>query len=97
MHFIIIAYDGTDERALERRMAVRQAHLDNAEKMHEKGTLKYAAGILDKNDKMTGSMMVVEFDSREDMQAEWLDNEPYVTGQVWKTIDIHPAVVPDFC
>ncbi|MBN1996394.1 hypothetical protein JW935_02495 [candidate division KSB1 bacterium] len=97
MFFIIIAYDGTDDKALDRRMAVRQAHLDNAKKMHANGTLKYAAGILDDSKKMIGSMMIVDFESRQAMQKHWLDNEPYVTGNVWQKININPAVVPEFC
>jgi hypothetical protein len=43
--YLIIALDGTDAEASERRMNVRPAHFDGA--------------ILDDNGKMTGSMMVV--------------------------------------
>lgn len=96
MQFIVIAYDGTDERALERRMAVRPEHLEQAEKWHDNGRWLYACGILnDKND-LIGSMIVCEFASREEMQREWLDHEPYVLGKVWERIDIHPAQVPPF-
>ena len=38
---------------------------------------------------MFGSMMVVDFDTEEAMQA-WLQNDPYVTGQVWEKIDVKP-------
>ena len=33
MQFIVIAYDGTDEGALERRLAVRDAHLKSAKEI----------------------------------------------------------------
>ncbi len=96
MHFVVIAYDGADEKALERRMAVRPEHLKQAEKWHENGQWLYACGILnDKND-LIGSMIVCEFASLEEMQREWLDHEPYVLGKVWERIDIHRAQIPPF-
>ena len=33
MQFLVIAYDGTDEAALDRRMAVREAHIEAARAM----------------------------------------------------------------
>jgi len=96
MQFIVIAYDGTDEKALERRMAVRPEHLKQAEKWHENGQWLYACGILnDKND-LIGSMIVCDFPSKEKLQREWLDHEPYVLGKVWERIDIHRALIPPF-
>ena len=47
MQFILIAYDGSDEGALDRRLAVRAAHLESAQKLAELGKWLYAAGILD--------------------------------------------------
>jgi hypothetical protein len=37
MQFVVIAYDGTDEAALDRRMAVREAHLALAKEMFDAG------------------------------------------------------------
>ncbi len=39
MEFVVIAYDYKDEKALERRMAVREAHLKGAAKMFAEGKL----------------------------------------------------------
>src|SRR4051812_23280540 len=39
MQFLITAYDGTDEGALERRMAVREAHLVGARAMKASGSM----------------------------------------------------------
>jgi len=33
MHFIVTAYDGTDENAYQRRLDAREAHLANAKRM----------------------------------------------------------------
>ena len=84
MQFIVTGYDGTDDKALDRRMAAREAHLAMAKEMHESGHWLYAAAILDQGGKMTGSMIVCEFESRQALDQEWLDKEPYVLGKVWK-------------
>ncbi len=46
MQFIVIGRDGTDQDALDRRMAAREAHLSTAKQMHETGKWLYAAAIL---------------------------------------------------
>ena len=96
MQFIVVAYDDTDAGALERRLAARGAHLESAKEMFESGKWLYAAGILNDDGKMIGSMIVCEFPSRSELE-QWLKEEPYVTGNVWKTIDIKRAQVAPFC
>lgn len=93
MQFLVIAYDGKDEKAMDRRMAARAAHLTGVEKMKAEGKVLYGVAILDTQEKMTGSVMVVEFPSRADLDS-WLKVEPYVTGNVWQKIDILPCRVP---
>jgi uncharacterized protein YciI len=97
MQFIVIAYDGTDEGALERRLAVREAHLESAKKMFEGGRWLYAAGILSDDGKMIGSMIICEFSSRDELEQQWLKDEPYVVGEVWKEIKVNRAQVAPFC
>ena len=94
MQFVVVAYDGTDEGALDRRLAVREDHLKEAEGMFAAGLFLYAAGLLDDDGKMIGSIFVCDFPSREELQKRWLDNEPYVKGNVWEKISIHRAWVP---
>ena len=94
MQFIIIAYDGTDDKALERRMAVREDHLTNAEKFFANGKWLYACAILNDAGDMIGSTIICDFSSREELEEQWLNSEPYVLGDVWKNITIHPARVP---
>jgi uncharacterized protein YciI len=96
MQFIVLGYDGKDEGALDRRMAAREAHLAGAKAMFESKKWLYAAAILDDEEKMRGSMIVCEFPSREELDAQWLNSEPYVTGNVWQKIDVHRAQVPPF-
>lgn len=96
MQFILIAYDGTDAGALDRRLAVRAAHLESAQKLVESGNWLYAAGILDDGGKMIGSMIVCDYPSRQMLEEDWLKHEPYVTGNVWEKITIQQANVPPF-
>lgn len=96
MQFIVVAYDDTDAGALERRLAAREAHLESAKEMFDSGKWLYAAGILSDDGKMIGSMIICEFPSRKELE-QWLKEEPYVTGNVWKTIDIKRAQVAPFC
>lgn len=96
MQFVVIAYDGTDEKALERRMAVRPEHLRQAERFHESGQWLYACGILNEKGDLIGSMIVCDFSSEEELRRQWLDHEPYVLGRVWQKIAVHPARIPPF-
>lgn len=96
MQFLVLGYDGTDEEALARRMAVREAHIALGDKMRDEGKWLYAAAILDDNDKMIGSAIVCDFESRENLDA-WLKEEPYMTGNVWQTVKVQKCKVgPSF-
>jgi uncharacterized protein YciI len=97
MQFIVLAYDGVDENALARRMAAREAHLKLGKEMHDAGKWLYAAGILNDEGQMIGSMIVCDFPSRSEMQKQWLGREPYIAGKVWQKIDIRSAQTAPFC
>lgn len=94
MQFIVIGHDGKDEGALERRMAARDAHLKVCAESVANGTQLIGAAMMDENGKMNGSCMVMNFDSREQLD-EWLKREPYVSGKVWDKIEVIPCKVPD--
>ncbi|MGW1162855.1 YciI family protein [Streptomyces sp. NPDC002513] len=96
MQFMLIAYDGTDEGALDRRMAVREAHIALGDKLVAEGHMLFGTAILDGQDRMIGSMIVLEYPSRAELDA-WLEIEPYVVGDVWRTIEVKPVRVgPSF-
>ena len=96
MQFIITAYDGKDSDAGARRNAAREQHLEGVKKAIKEGKHLFAAAILDDESKMIGSMMVVDYSSLEVLKNEWLNCEPYVTGNVWQEIEIKPCRVPEF-
>ncbi len=93
MEYVVIAYDGKDEGALERRLAVREEHLKGAAKMFEEGKLIFASALLDENGNMNGSIMFCDFPSEETVHEDWLKSEPYVTGKVWEKIILKRAKV----
>jgi hypothetical protein len=93
MHFIITGHDGSDAEALERRMKAREEHMRGVEELVREKRLLYAAAMLDDAGIMTGSIMIVDFESR-DALDRYLEKEPYVTGKVWETIDVTPCKIP---
>lgn len=91
--FIVIGHDFTDDGALERRMATRDAHLAVLSESVANGKQLMGAATMDDDGKMNGSVMVMNFESREELDA-WLAREPYVTGKVWDKIEVIPCKVP---
>ena len=83
MQFVIKAYDG--EGMLDKRMEVRPCHFEGMEIMKEH--ILCAGGMLDKDGKMIGSLLVMEFEKREQLD-EYLANEPYVVEHVWERIEV---------
>ena len=96
MQFMLLAYDGTDADALARRLAVREQHIALGDKLVAEGKALFGTAILDENGNMIGSMYILDYDSRAELD-KWLEIEPYVTGDVWRDIQIRPVRVgPSF-
>ena len=96
MQFLVTAYDGTDAEAPARRMKVREAHLAGTRRMKEGGEMLVGGAILDDAGQMIGSCCIVELPDRAAVDA-WLAIDPYVTGDVWRRIEVQPfraATVP---
>ncbi|MBM87518.1 MAG: hypothetical protein CMQ41_04010 [Gammaproteobacteria bacterium] len=89
MQFLITAYDGKDEEAQNRRATARPAHLEGAQILNNAGNIILGGAILDEENKMIGSTLCVEFETREELDS-WLESDPYVTGGVWQDITVHP-------
>ena len=83
MQFIIKASDGAGK--LEKRMEVRPRHLEGMQKLGDH--LICAGGLLDDEGKMKGSALILDFDSREELD-DYVAHEPYVLEKVWEKIDI---------
>lgn len=72
MQFLIIAYDGVGQ--LSKRMEVRPRHLEGMQRLDDH--IISAGGLLDEDGKMKGSALILDFDSRAELD-EYLANEPY--------------------
>jgi uncharacterized protein YciI len=89
MEFILIAYDGTDAGAPERRMKYRPDHLKRIEKLKKDGEFLTGGAILSEAGQMIGSMILYNFPDRATLD-ESLKDEPYCFGKVWEKIEIKP-------
>lgn len=83
MQFILKAYDG--EGVLDKRMEVRPRHLEGMKKLNEH--IICAGGLLDDDRKMKGSVLIMDFESRRELD-DYIANEPYVLEKVWEKIEI---------
>ncbi|WP_439212164.1 YciI family protein [Duffyella gerundensis] len=93
MLYVIYAEDTAD--SLEKRMAVRPAHLARLQLLQDEGRV-IAAGPLpavDSNDPgaagFTGSVIIAEFSSLEAAQS-WAQDDPYVAAGVYKQVAVKP-------
>ncbi len=94
MHFLLIARDGIDEKALERRLASRERHLASIARLRAEGRALYGAALIDEDGTMRGSVLIMDFESRQEFDR-YLKDEPYVTGKVWQDIEVKPCRVPE--
>lgn len=88
MQFLIIGIDGDDDKALERRLAARGAHIALGDELLAAGNMWYGAAILRDDGSMRGSALFMDFKDEAELH-EWLKREPYVTGDVWRSLTIH--------
>ena len=89
MQFLLLAYDGTDPEALQRRLNVREEHLKRISLLKSSGEFLFGGAILDNNGKMIGSMIVYDFPDHQSLE-EKLKDEPYITKKVWEKTEIQP-------
>jgi uncharacterized protein YciI len=83
MQFVITAYDGAG--MLAKRMEVRPLHLEGMERLKEH--LIAAGGLLDDEGKLKGSVLIMEFQNREEVD-KYLANEIYMKEHVWEKIAV---------
>ena len=89
MQFVVMARDGSDPDAVARRQAVRPTHLDGIQPLVDAGNILAGGAMLDDDGTMRGSVLLVDFPSRAELDA-WLKHDPYVTDGVWEQVDVVP-------
>ena len=89
--YIIIGHDVPD--SLELRKQFRSAHLERLTVLDELRRLIIAGPtpIAHGEPEMSGSVLVVDFDSDEAVQA-WASEEPYLLNGVYSHVDIKPFI-----
>ena len=92
MHYLVIGHDHPGATGKQRRAAARDAHLAQLTKATSARPV-FGAAVLDDGGEMVGSMLVMDAESREALQT-WLDEEPYVVGEVWREVTVQPCQVP---
>ena len=93
MLYAVISQDV--ENSLERRMAVRPAHIERLNILKNEGRLILAGPhpAIDNNEPgeagFTGSLVVAEFDSLADAQT-WADADPYLASGAYESVVVKP-------
>jgi uncharacterized protein YciI len=93
MLYAVISQDV--ENSLEKRIAVRPAHIERLNILKNEGRLILAGPhpAIDNNEPgeagFTGSLVVAEFDSLADAQA-WADADPYLASGAYESVVVKP-------
>lgn len=93
MLYVIYAEDNAD--SLEKRQAVRPAHVARLQLLQDEGRLVIAGPMpaVDSNEPgvagFTGSTVIAEFASLEEAQA-WAKDDPYIAAGVYKQVAVKP-------
>lgn len=93
MWYVILGRDVPN--SLEKRKAVREAHLERIQKLVTEGRVLVAGPFpaVDNDDPgpagFTGSLMVVDFPDLAAAQA-WAQADPYVSGGVFDAVEVKP-------
>jgi len=90
--YLIHALDAKDEKALERRLAVRAEHLASAIMLKEKNNFILGGAMLNNDGLMIGSTLVLQFETDEEF-GDWKKQEVYILNNVWDKIEIYPFKV----
>jgi len=90
--FVLTGYDYTDDQALERRMATREAHFACISELQKEGKALMAGAMLNDDGKMIGS--IIFFQMTQAQMDEYLETEPYIAQKVWEKIDLREVKIP---
>jgi len=92
---LYVIYSEDVANSLEKRAAARPAHIERLQKLQEQGRVVVAGPTpaidsVDPGDAgMTGSLVVIEFETLQDAKA-WADADPYVAAGVYKNVTVKP-------
>jgi uncharacterized protein len=88
MLYLVIAKDGTDPDAPERRARVREQHLKEVRPLVEAGRVRLGGALL-YEERMIGSALLVEAESEAEVRA-LLEQDIYSREGVWQDVEVYP-------
>ena len=94
MNFIVTGYDYKDALALERRLSVREEHMENIIQMKSEGKILFASAKVNDAGQMCGSIVFMEVSSKDEVEA-YLEKEIYVKAKVWERVEIVACKIPE--
>ena len=89
MGYAIIAWDGEDEAAPQRRTAARDAHMALMTAWAADGRLALGVPLFTPEWKAAGSLILLEVPDRAGLD-DYLAAEPFAAGGVWKRVEAFP-------
>ncbi|CAM2954297.1 YciI family protein [Vibrio rarus] len=93
MWYVIYSQDVQD--SLQKRMSVREQHLERLQALQNQGRLLTAGPMpaIDSDNPaeagFTGSTVIAQFESLQDAQA-WADADPYIEAGVYQDVIVKP-------
>ena len=87
MQFLLVAVDDTEPEVPVRRAMALADHALLIGQLKGSGNFTMGGHTLDDKEKIIGSAMILDFPSREGVDA-YLKREPYAARGVWKTITV---------
>lgn len=90
-----VIYSTDNENSLEKRLSVRDKHVQRLNDLKDQGRLLVAGPMpaIDSEEPgsagFTGSTVIANFESLEDAQ-QWADNDPYIAANVYKQVIVKP-------
>jgi len=92
MQYLVLAFDETDEAAIERRLMVGPDHIARAKSLKEAGELHIGGPILDDSGKAIGSAQFVEFETPDGIER-YVKDDPFTKGKVWKDVKVFKVLL----
>lgn len=90
--FLVCAHDVSAPDGPARRTEKQPEHRAMLKTLRDKGNLLLAGPLTDDAGATIGSVMVMEFPDRKNLDA-WLSVEPYMAGKVWARVAVTPMRV----
>ncbi len=93
MNFVAILHDKSEEGTIEKRLSVRDVHLEGMAALRQSGNLLKGGPILNDDGAMVGSFLLTEFDTQEQLEAI-IKQDIYYREDVWDHYEIYPVKLP---